>query len=561
MAVTKISNARIDAARILYEGIKKGRVLDPATMSPDYLNNSSKLQDWVNKKFIAFRNNCTDPDYFESWIAESDQPELIISKFISVAAISHKPQYNKSQFPLYADPRQTIKALLDSCQDCYDQAMQFYDDSLLEEEVNRVEAGEDISIVQAQCYEAIEEAAPITPASSKSSEPNPTSNIVNPVYISSGSKQSADYMNQLYALGYTFRLNNVTNRIEVNGKEISDSVLSRINLDMIDTGFKSRQMIQDCITVLAKQNEYHPVKEYFHNLTWDHEPRIDLFVTLLNPTNPDLAKVLFKKWMIGAIAKVEDQGQNTMLVLDGNQGVGKSYLAKWLCPLPEYHKEGSIRPDDKASQMAACSKFIWEVGELGKTIRSSDHEALKDFLTTRDFSILEPYAHYITTRPAMASFIGTINDQGGFLKDPTGNRRFWIIEIGAIDHSYSDLYSVHDLWAEAYAYYKAGETNTLTDHEYKAVLDIQEEYKTPNITAEAILNFFDIDPNRNDWVTSVYDVRETLKNQGGLSEIDLRPYNIGAAIKELGLPKAFPKKVNGSNMKHYRGLKPKDHLY
>lgn len=555
MASSKITTARIEAARLLDDAIKKERVLDPARLSSDYCD-PDNLQRWMNKKFTTYRSLCSDPEAFNTWISEGTDPESIISKFISLAAMASKPQYTVSQFPIYKEPKETITALLDDCKSELQHAKQFLADALLDEENNRIESGEPIEAVQADYTETVTEAA--ATSSTAGSSATATKRVINPVYAT-GPKQSADYMDQLTALGYTFRLNNVSNRIEVNGKEIDDPKLSEIRLAMYDTGFKGKSLIEDCITVSAKQNEYHPVKEYFRTLNWDGEERLKLFTSLLHPTNPVLAGVLFQKWMIGAVAKVEEQAQNPMLVLEGDQGIGKSSLARWLCPIdPDtYHKEGSIKPDEKSSQIAACERLIWEVGELGKTIRGADHEALKDFLTTRNFTILEPYAHFLTTRSAMASFIGTINDQGGFLKDPTGNRRFWIIEIQSIDYSYNFLYNKHDLWAEAYARYKRGESNTLTDEEYQAVLEIQENYKAPNMTAEVMMKCFDIDPQRIDWIMPITDIRETLKLQGGLSEMDVTPYKLGAAAKELGLPKAFQKKINGDNRKCYKGIRTK----
>ncbi|HEU4984619.1 MAG TPA: VapE domain-containing protein, partial [Nitrososphaera sp.] len=92
---------------------------------------------------------------------------------------------------------------------------------------------------------------------------------------------------------------------------------------------------------------------------------------------------------------------------------------------------------------------------LDATTRRADVSALKDIITKRDVTVRKAYGQYDTTKPALASFIGTVNDSTGFLTDDTGNRRFLVASIDSIDWSYQQL-DRDQLWAEALAAYRSG---------------------------------------------------------------------------------------------------------
>ena len=126
---------------------------------------------------------------------------------------------------------------------------------------------------------------------------------------------------------------------------------------------------------------------------------------------------------------------NFILVLAGAQDAGKSHFARYMCPLPAATlSSGTSR---LATKIVACSvprAMVWEVMELGATTRRADVEALKAHITQTTVSKRAAYGRYDTVRPAVASYIGTVNpDGGGFLSDTTGNRRFAVAEITAID--------------------------------------------------------------------------------------------------------------------------------
>lgn len=549
MKDNKITARHLTQARLIYDGIEKGRALEPASMSSDY-NNGDALKQWIDNTVIVL-SAWSDPDTrdnLNSWMKESNRPDIIISKLIAIASTVTPFPYDL--FTIYQNAELTVSGLLSSVK-------QSVDDFAMEEEIARVEAGENVNAVMSDYAADPVQAAAAAPVPAA----NPGYIPVPPAYVITGEKTTGDYMDQLYGLGYNFRLNNVTNRIEVNGEDKSDSIESEIYLAMRDKGYKGRAIIQDCINVVAKQNEYHPIRNYLTSLTWDGTEVLDPFIGLLDPSDPVYAGVIFRKWMISVVAKVMTHAQNSMLVLEGDQGTGKSQFARWLCPLPKYFRESAIQPDNKDHEISACGKWLWEVKELSSTTRRADQDALKGFLTAEEFTFRPAYARNDITRPALASYIGTVNNSSGFLIDVTGNRRFWTIGTGNINWAYSTLYNPDDLWAEAYARWKRGESFTLTKDENNSLLESQEQYKVVNMTAEAMTKYFDIDLNKvNDplWSIPVIDVRECLRNNG-LSEADVNPRRIGDAAKELNIPVKKVKR-NGKTVTTYFGIRTKNNF-
>lgn len=349
-------------------------------------------------------------------------------------------------------------------------------------------------------------------------------------------KSLSDYQAQLLLLGYDLKLNLCGMHIEVNGHAMTDYDDSEIRMRMEDSGYKIRQRITDAIMITAKQNEYHPIKDYLNGLKWDGVSRIQQLAQYFDVQNPALFPVLLRKWLIGAIARVMDGDQNPMLVLEGPQGSGKSTFARWLCPDGKYYKESSIDPDNKDHRIATSEIWIWEVGELGSTTKKADREALKSFLTTETFTERAAYGKYNQPYRAMSSFLGTVNDETGFLNDPTGNRRFWVMGLNKINFDYSKALNPDDIWAEAMHAYKSGEGHDLDTYQKDMVEDMADEYRVINATEEAIKKYFDITGNSNDFL-DFNTIRSVLidPDKGNLGSRDASDVKIAAALKALGL--------------------------
>jgi hypothetical protein len=332
--------------------------------------------------------------------------------------------------------------------------------------------------------------------------------------------RSEDYIRGLGQLGYSFRLNECGDSIEVNGQALSDPIRAKIRAEMRDLGFKKMEALEDAYTARAYDNRYHPIKEYLEALEWDGISHIALLASYFKhrhttkEQSDDVFYLWLRRWLIGCVAKIYTGAQNPMLVLDGPQDVGKSYFAAWLAsPLPGYFYQGPINTDDKDCYIRLMSKWLWEVAELGATTRKTDREALKYFLSMETVTIRKPYGRMDTIKPALASFIGTVNNEHGILSDPTGSRRFLVVGLTAIDWDYAKAIDVNQLWAEAYRAYVSGEPCRLTADERQLARAINDEYEVEDPIEDLLRKYFILKPGSVDFLPTT-DILDVLESNG-----------------------------------------------
>ena len=261
---------------------------------------------------------------------------------------------------------------------------------------------------------------------------------------------------------YAFALNELTDRIMVNGDPLTDETLSVIYCDLVNViPSCTTELLTHVIRAEAAQHRYHPIKAYLNGLQWNGANEIEKLARYFEDEDRVFGLYL-RKWLIGAVAKAFTGRQNPVLVLVGEQGAGKGYFAKWLCPIPKAYIESPIIPDNNDNKLRLTDRFIWEVSELGSTTRRADVDALKWFLTLESVVARRSYGRFDIEKPALASFIGTVNPDGaGFLMDATGNRRFRPVTLVKIDRRYADACDISQVWAEAVDAYRRGETADL----------------------------------------------------------------------------------------------------
>jgi predicted P-loop ATPase len=302
-------------------------------------------------------------------------------------------------------------------------------------------------------------------------------------------------------IGYGFRLNVVTDRIETYGKkncQLDDKLFKFIAAEVSRHYKSTTEQLDIAINDLAYKNQYHPIKNYLNSLSYDGGPHFQRLVSCFDNSDK-LFSTWLRKWLIGVVAKTVTGAQNPMLVINGPQGIGKSKFASWLCSkVPNYFIESTINTDDKDTFDMLASCWIWEVSELGASLRRSDFEALKHFITMARVSIRPAYGKYTLTRPALASMIGTINDRGGGVyDDPTGSRRFLMCDVEKINWQEYTQIDVNQLWAEIYAAYLLGETWLLTEKEKEIQENKNLEYQPKDTLEDHLVSGFDIDNTKD----------------------------------------------------------------
>ncbi len=214
------------------------------------------------------------------------------------------------------------------------------------------------------------------------------------------------------------------------------------------------------LAVCASERLYHPVKDYLNGLVWDGVPRIDtLLIDYLGADDTPYVRAVTRKTLTAAVARIYSPGVkfDTVLVLNGPQGTGKSTLFARLGK--EWFSDSLSLSDmkDKTAPEKLQGYWILELSEL-TGMKKMDVETVKAFTTRTDDKFRQAYGVTVESHPRSCVIVGTTNSDGGFLRDITGNRRFWPVRVtGHGKYRAWDLNDVDQIWAEAIEYYKAGE--------------------------------------------------------------------------------------------------------
>jgi predicted P-loop ATPase len=202
-----------------------------------------------------------------------------------------------------------------------------------------------------------------------------------------------------------------------------------------------------------------------------------------------------------------------------------------------------------------CSKWVWEVEELGSTIRKADIEALKAFISKEIINVRKPYGHDEIVKPATASFIGTINSSGGFLADPTGSRRFRCCTLTEIDWKYSRDIDVNQIWAQAVALFKHGETFELDPETEKKIIAVNAQYEIDDPMAYDLFSAFNCVKEEKDKYTATAQIIYRLRTDGKLvgGNDNLIAQRISNILTRLGFEKDMIK-VNRQPVRVWRGV-------
>lgn len=217
------------------------------------------------------------------------------------------------------------------------------------------------------------------------------------------------------------------------------------------------------VTKAVDDRSYHPIREFFETLPdWDGVERADtLLVDYLGAEDTPYVRAVTRKELCAAYCRVYHPGIkfDSMIVLNGDQGIGKSTLIAKLGG--EWYSDSLNLSDmnDKTAAEKLQGYWIMEIGELAG-MRKADLDKVKAFISRQDDKYRASFGRRVTPHPRQCVFFGTTNSQNGYLRDITGNRRYWNVKVpgnGKYKPWDMDADTVKQVWAEVMVYAKAGE--------------------------------------------------------------------------------------------------------
>lgn len=242
--------------------------------------------------------------------------------------------------------------------------------------------------------------------------------------------------------------------------------------------FTTPSKIKDVINSTFYKNKFHPVRDYLEGLRWDGEGRLDtLLIDYAGAEDNEYVRAVTRKTLTAAVARIFNPGCkfDYVLTLVGEQGKGKSRLLAtlangWFSDSLTFHTVGTRKAIEQLQ-----GHWIMELGEM-TGLKKADMEEAKSFITRQEDRDRMAYAEQVSYFPRQCIFIGTTN-KDEFLRDETGNRRFWPVAIDS-DMPAEMLAGlpVDQIWAEAIHFYKQGEKLYLTKELEEMAKETQKGY-------------------------------------------------------------------------------------
>ena len=236
-------------------------------------------------------------------------------------------------------------------------------------------------------------------------------------------------------------------------------------------GYKiGRDAAHSSLMVAAHQNNYHPVNLYLEKIEYLSSVKpidIETIATDYLGTESNLYNQMLKMTLIAAVARVKDRGCkfDNCCVLVGKQGTGKSTFWRYLASDTFFSDTWQPKPQDLAMMLQRC--WIFEIAELDRISPNSEKAAtLKALLSSPIDTFRRPYGRSIGSYPRPSIMVSSCN-RTDFLNDPTGSRRYWVINLeGKLINNKEVLNDRDRIWKAALLAYKEG-----------MILDLDDEYK------------------------------------------------------------------------------------
>ena len=275
-------------------------------------------------------------------------------------------------------------------------------------------------------------------------------------------------------------------------EEEDDLMLGEYVAQRVGLLVKSVANLRAGVLMAARVHKFNPVVDLIKSTPWDGVRRLPFWLAdCIGVDQTDYSALIGECFIKGMVNRALHPGCkfDYMLILKGPQGAKKSTIFRELAA--PWFTDNAIRMGDKDSLMALQSIWIAESSEL-ESMNKTESKAIKQFLSASEDLFRPPYGARMLKRPRHAVFGGTTNDDT-FLRDATGDRRFWPIEVGEIDVELLQSMRLQ-LFAEALVLLEGNDhdgrrTYPTPAQEKALVFPAQERFKMTDVWEDALFEY------------------------------------------------------------------------
>jgi putative DNA primase/helicase len=320
----------------------------------------------------------------------------------------------------------------------------------------------------------------------------------------------------------------------------------------------SSSAIFEAIQAAAAKNRVHPVRDWLEGLRWDAKPRAATWlVDVFGCDNTPYVRAVGTAWLIACVARILRPGckVDTVPILEGEQGIGKSSALRALVG-DDWFLELSISDVSSTDAMQVLRrKWVAEMPELDGWSRAETSH-LKGYVSRQTDTYRPSYGRGARDFPRQCTFIGTTNAKE-YLKDETGNRRFWPVACRRGDVELVRAIR-EQLWAEAVARFQGREPWHITDPALLAVFTEEQDARYRSDPWEQLVSAWLEKPADPPWphrkihgVTTADVLRGALGiDSGKITQVDSN--RMGAVLRRLGGVCGKQERRSGARVRPFR---------
>ncbi len=262
--------------------------------------------------------------------------------------------------------------------------------------------------------------------------------------------------------------------------DIANHIQHHLGLEKV-----TNKMVSSCMEAMAKKNSRSPFLEYVQSITWDGKPRLDTWmIDYWSVEDSEYVREISSKWLISAVARMIKPGSKIdwMMIVIGPQATGKTTM-------PSIFFKGLNRNlygdhDNKDLHMLLHSGLCVGFDELD-SFGKRESSNLKAMITTNEDAFRPPYGAAVEIFPRRFTLYGCGNRYEFLQHDPSGYRRYAVVEVNRL-LDFNGLEGNRDqLWAEAHHRYNTGDVKYW---EIENASEHAENYVVPNLLEDQVVN-------------------------------------------------------------------------
>lgn len=226
----------------------------------------------------------------------------------------------------------------------------------------------------------------------------------------------------------------------------------------------TRAALMEAIETVAHARPFHPIRLWLADIRHDGVPRIDKWLIhalgespeSLTPAMAEYLKLVGRYWLLGMVNRVMEPGCkfDYCPVLEGPGGFRKSTLVEALAGTAYFSDTHFDVSRGKEGQEQVQGLWMYEIAELAN-FGKAEIGLIKAFITAKIDRYRPSYGRVVEAFARQCVLVGTTNEST-YLRDRTGNRRFWPIPVrNIINIDWVRKYR-EQLLAEAFVLYGQG---------------------------------------------------------------------------------------------------------